>query len=163
MRQLNTSFYAGMGKTTSIISGLPGIGKTYLMEQYRNNKDMAIKDSDSSFFRWHGDTGVENPEFPGNYIDHIKDSLFKFEFILVSSHETVRKALSAEHLLHYVVYPERHLKKEYLQRYFYRGADRPFLDMMDLRWNEFLNSMEAQENCHHVILQSGEYLSDRIF
>jgi len=57
---------------------------------------------------------------------------------------------------------QRDLKKEYMERYFMRNSNPDFMDMMDKYWDDFVSSMEEQSNCNHVILNSGEYLSDRI-
>jgi hypothetical protein len=35
-----------------------------------------------------------NPDFPNNYIKHIQDNIDKVDYIFVSSHEVVRKALN---------------------------------------------------------------------
>ena len=55
-------------KNTRVISGFPGIGKSYL---FNNGKNILIIDSDSSNFSWL-EPGVRNPEFPHNYMKHIK-------------------------------------------------------------------------------------------
>ena len=61
---------------TKIISAFPGVGKTYYHER---NKEISI-DSDSSHFSWVKDengnnTKERNPEFPNNYINHIKENI----------------------------------------------------------------------------------------
>lgn len=78
-----------------VISGFPGIGKSYM---YNNMKDLKILDSDSSKFSWVKDeegknTKERNPDFPNNYIKHIKDNMDSSDIILVSSHKVVRDAL----------------------------------------------------------------------
>jgi predicted nucleotidyltransferase len=79
---------------TRIISAFPGTGKTYF---YNKNKETTM-DSDSSQFSGVKDqngnnTKERNPNFPKNYIEHIKENIGKYEFILVSSHKEVRNAL----------------------------------------------------------------------
>jgi len=151
---MNHNYVRQFGKVTSIISAFPGTGKTHFYESYRENPDFTVMDSDSSHF--------PKDEWPNNYIEHIKDHLFQADMILVSSHEEVRNELEKRGLLHFVVYPDRDLKKEYMERYFMRDSSEAFMDMMNEKWDEFIISMENQANCNHVILKSGEYLSDRI-
>ena len=67
---------------TRIISAFPGTGKSY----FHNNSEYSTLDSDSSEFSWiindDGDK-VRNPNFPSNYISHIKDNIGKADFIFV--------------------------------------------------------------------------------
>ena len=93
-----------MSKDTIIISAFPACGKTWCVENLKDKFDMS--DSDSSNFSWvynkteDGTTIKErNPEFPKNYIDHIKSLIGEKDFIFVSSHDVVRKVLEAEGLL----------------------------------------------------------------
>ena len=64
-----------------IISAFPGVGKTYLYNEYPK----LISDSDSSKFSWLED-GNRNPNFVKDYVDHIekeasKNYLFLFHRI----------------------------------------------------------------------------------
>ena len=85
-----------------VICAFPGCGKSVyyslnsIYEGHKNGKK--ILDSDSSLFSWIYDndgnkTSKRNPEFPGNYIQHIKNNLNSQDIIFVSSHILVRKAL----------------------------------------------------------------------
>jgi hypothetical protein len=103
---------------TKIISAFPGVGKTY----YHNKHKDTTLDSDSSNFSWIKDengnnTKVRNPEFPQNYINHIKDNIGKYEYIFVSSHKDVREALLDNCIFFYLVYPDSIRKDEFIQRY----------------------------------------------
>lgn len=62
-------------------------------------------DSDSSNFSWVKDengnnTKERNPEFPKNYIEHIKSNIGKVDVIFVSSHKVVREALECYHYVY---------------------------------------------------------------
>lgn len=66
-------------KETTIISGFPGIGKSYFFRNQEYN-NRTVLDSDSSEFSWVKDengnnTKERNPDFPSNYIDHIKENM----------------------------------------------------------------------------------------
>ena len=140
-----------------VISAFPGVGKTYCAERTKLN----ILDSDSTNFSW-SSPGVRNPEFPQNYIDHIKANLDKggVDFIFVSSHDVVRDALVKAGLVFTLIYPTRSMKNEYLQRYRNRGSDENFIKLLDGSWGKFMDSLEEQQNCKHIQLKNGEYLSD---
>ncbi len=140
---------------TTIISGFPGIGKTH----YHNCDGGSTLDSDSSKFSWIED-GVRHPDFPQNYIDHIKDNLDKVDFIFVSSHQNVRDALVANELRFVLVFPDPGLKEEYIQRYRDRGNEDGFVKLLEENWELFMFGLENQKGCNIIKLKSGEYLSD---
>ena len=109
---------------TKVISGFPGVGKSYLF----NNTDLKVLDSDSSNFSWIKDsegrnTKERNPDFPQNYIDHIKKNIGKVDIILTSSHDVVRKALKESCIDYILVHPNIRAKEEYIERYTQRGND----------------------------------------
>lgn len=141
-------------KKTEIISGFPGIGKTYTNS---TDNDLVMLDSDSSKYSW-SSPGVRNENFPQNYITHIKSQINHVDFIMVSSHKEVRDALFENDLSFLLVYPEKSLKQYYLKRYQDRGSDQSFIDMMDKNWDKFIEDCEIQTGCEHIRLKDGEYL-----
>jgi len=140
-----------------LISGFPGIGKTY----FKNNSVLNVADSDSSKFSWIKE-GVRNPNFPKVYIEHIKDMLRSKDIVLVSSHKEVRDALVQERIRFWLVYPKRELKTEYLLRFEKRGSPQKFLDFLDSNWDNFITEMENQKFCEHKRLISGKYIGSVI-
>jgi len=95
-------------KNTKVISAFPGTGKTYC---YNKLKELGITilDSDSSEFSWIKDengnnTTERNPDFPDNYIKHIKENIGKVSIIFVSSHDIVREAMTKENIDFILVY-----------------------------------------------------------
>jgi adenylate kinase len=77
--------------STVVVSGFPGVGKSTLFAQAKGRR---ILDSDSTDFSW-ADAAkkVRHPNWPQNYIDHIRNNLGRADIILVSSHDVVRDAL----------------------------------------------------------------------
>ena len=55
---------------TRVISAFPGTGKSY----FHRNSDSKVLDSDSSKFSWI-EEGVRHPDFPNNYMTHIKENI----------------------------------------------------------------------------------------
>ena len=64
-------------KKTYVISAFPGCGKSWCFNNLQDKYKML--DSDSSNFSWaYGEEGQKlgrNPDFPQNYISHIKENL----------------------------------------------------------------------------------------
>ena len=149
-------------KDTKIISAFPACGKTYVFENF---KDKVILDSDSSKFSWVivGNQKVRHPGFPQNYINHIKESIGKADYILVSTHENVRRALEEAGIDFYLVYPERNLKEEWIGRCFLRGNRENFCLLIADNWDNWMDDLEEDSKNHKFItLRSGEYLSNVI-
>jgi hypothetical protein len=115
-----------------------------------------VLDSDSSKF--------DKKNFPANYIEHIERNIQdpKIDKILVSSHKDVRDALLKKGIPYVLVYPERDIKDEYIQRYKDRGNNDAFVDLLNKNWDNWMDEMDNQEGCQKVTLSSGQYLADLI-
>ena len=141
-------------KKTVIVSGFPGTGKSYYVNYAEGSGYMpqgfAI-DSDSSKFN--------KSNFPSNYIEHIKNNIGKVKIIFVSSHKEVRDAMVKNNIHFTLAYPNKSLKIEYLKRYANRGSSVSFIDLIYKNWDNWLNELQAQKNCKHLVLNEGEYLS----
>ena len=140
---------------TKVYSAFPGVGKT----TYFNTTDRNVLDSDSSKF--------DKKHFPDNYIEHIKRNVEdpKVDKILVSSHKDVRDALLKNGIPFVLVYPDRSLKDEYIQRYKERGNNDAFVDLLDKNWDNWMDEMDQLEapqgqTLYKVKLRSGQYLTD---
>lgn len=147
-------------KKATIICGFPGIGKTSFS---RHGGELKIVDSDSSSFSWADPKKkVRHPNWPVNYIDQIKEQRDHSDIILVSSHSVVRDALIEAHIPFTLVYPGLEMKEEYIQRYVQRGNSRRFIQTLRENYSAWIGELMAQKECRHVVLQSGEYLSNVI-
>lgn len=117
-----------------------------------------VLDSDSSLFSWIYDengnkTNQRNPDFPNNYIQHIKDHLETEDVIFVSSHKSVREALKQNNVPYFLIYPQEGMKEEWLNRFKNRGNDKTFIDFQDEHWNEFIDDMKNEEYPTHIELK----------
>ena len=151
-------------KNTKIISAFPGCGKTYCFNKYKDT-DIKILDSDSSEFSWLKDkngnnTKERNPEFPINYINHIKENIGKVDIIFVSSHDLVRKALEDNSINYILVYPILNCKENYIHRYINRGNDISFIDFISKNYDKFIKDMMDEEFPAKVELYSKETIDD---
>lgn len=131
---------------TKIISAFPGTGKSHY---HKLHPDTTL-DSDSSQFSWIEINGnkTRNPEFPNNYIQHIKDNIGKYKYIFVSSHKEVRNALIDNCLKFYIVVPKFSCKEIYLDRYRQRGNDDYFINLIDRFWDLWLHEIDTEFGCH---------------
>ena len=133
-----------------LVSAFPGCGKTWLY----TNSGKTVLDSDSSTF--------DKSDFPQNYIEHIKQNIDKADIILISTHADVREELVREHLPFTLVYPCRECKNEYIERYKKRGSDQDFVALLDKMWDTWIDELEAQKDCEHIVLWHNAFLSDAI-
>lgn len=166
-------------KKTKIISAFPACGKTYAFEKLNEN-GYEILDSDSSKFSWmdvvdkiyemknRGKKNykeryikVRSPEFPSNYIKHIKENIGKVDYIFVSSHKEVRDALLENGIYFTLVYPDRSMKAEWVGRCFLRGSGEKFCQIIADNWDKWINEMEEVE-CDKWILGDKESI-DRYY
>ena len=137
-------------KNTKIVAGFPGVGKTF----FAANSSLDVADSDNSLFS-------KSEDFPENYIEHIKSLMGKKDVIMVSTHKEVRQALVDHGLPFILVYPTRDQKEAYLSRFRERGCSEQFIELLGNNFYRWTNELTWQRGCTHVLLQEGEYLSDR--
>ena len=152
---------------TKIYSIFPACGKTWLYE-HQEDYDLKILDSDSSEFSWIYPDALEtkrrNPDFPNNYIKHIKENMGKYDCIFVSSHASVREALDAADIEFTIVYPEQSCKAEWVGRCYIRemtfenGCSTAV--MYDNFDNWILECIETGIDHEEIVMRPGTYLSD---
>lgn len=144
-----------------IICGFPGVGKTTAANNKKN-----LLDAESSAFSHIFDPEnfgerPRNPHFPENYIDFIEENTGEYDLIFVSSHASVREALTARGIQYLIVAPEKELKNEYLIRYLKRGSDIDFIELLNEKWDEFLTGIE-NDGAPVIWLKEKETLSNLI-
>lgn len=135
-------------KQTFVISAFPACGKSYC---YKNHQDkITMLDSDSSEFSWIKDsegnnTKERNPNFPSNYIEHIKADIGKVDVIFVSSHDVVRKALAKNKIKTIIVYPNKNLKEEWIRRFKERENNEDFINFISKNWDRFIDDIQNED------------------
>lgn len=161
----NTSGSCSRNMNTKIYSVFPACGKTWLYE-HQEDYDLKILDSDSSNFSWIRHNGIKerNPDFPQNYINHIKENIGNYDYIFVSSHASVREALDKDGIGFTVVYPECGCKAEWVGRCFIRdknGESGCGVEAMYQNWEQWILECVETGLLHgEIVLLPGEYLSD---
>lgn len=142
---------------TLVISAFPGTGKSYVKE---NRTDITVWDSDSSDYS-------KSPDFPQNYIDHIKSGIEQgVDVILVSTHKAVRDALRDNGIKFSVIIPEIQLKEEYIQRYKDRKSSEALISVIEANWDGWINEIISEsldKRTPTFYMYEGEYLMDIMF
>ena len=107
---------------------------------------------------------VRNPDFPKNYIKHIKENIGKVDIIFVSSHASVREALDEEDIDFTIVYPEMSCEAEWVGRCFIReknGENGCGAELMYNNWEQWISEcFETGIDHEEIVLHSKEHLSD---
>ena len=144
-----------------VISAFPGTGKSWWYEHYKH--ELKVYDSDSSKFSWI-EPGVRNPEFPNNYIKHIKEIYDEADIIFVSSHKAVRDALNENGITFYGMFPTIGDKDIYLERYKNRGSSEEFISMMDKKYESFIKELNKDsielKYMIPIVMQGDVYIDD---
>lgn len=155
---------------TRIYSVFPACGKTYLYE-HQEDYDLKILDSDSSNFSWikirdsfGRNEKIRNPDFPANYIKHIKENIGKYDCIFVSSHASVIEALDKEGIDFTIVYPMSSCMAEWVGRCFIRdqrGESGCGPEAMYNNWDQWIGEcFETGIDHKEIVLGPTEYLSE---
>lgn len=130
-------------RKTIIVSAFPGCGKSFATQNF--SEKFKMTDSDSSSFSWVNlidGKRMRNPEFPANYIEHIKDCIGQYDIIFVSSHDTVRDALEEAGLFYFLIYPDPNLIDVWMKRFVDRGNDNDFVTFISDNWDNFITAIE---------------------
>lgn len=170
---------------TKIWCVFPACGKTWACK-HQEDYGLKLLDSDSSNFSWlcvvdekyeiknRGKKNykeqyvkVRNPDFPKNYIEHIKENIGKYDYIFVSTHAAVREALDKEGIEFTIVYPRGKCIAEWVGRCFVRekvGETGCSAEAMYDNWSQWIwECIETGTTHEEIVLNSGGHLSDLFF
>ena len=102
---------------------------------------------------------VRNPDFPNNYIEHIKENIGKVDIIFVSSHLQVREALTNAGIQFCTVYPKKEMLNEWVGRMYRRGSSPDFIKFQIEHWDEFVGNIDSEPHGDYVYrLGNNEYV-----
>ena len=135
---------------TVIVSGFPGIGKTTAAKLH----PMLFRDLESSDYHWvtlmkslitENYIFKENPQWPGNYIEAIKNlsTSGMYKSVFVSAHELVREKMREAKIRYTLIYPEdtSKMKQLIMKRIIDRGSPDYFIRAMDENYSKYVKSM----------------------
>lgn len=149
---------------TTIVSGFPGIGKSWLAQLYPK----AVRDLESSDFHWFkdpiNDHQSPNPQWPHNYMETIKalDKSGMYRVVMVSSHASIRKYMADEKIRYTNICPQDtpEMKTIFMKRYRDRGSSEEFIQNMDEHWSEYVQGMIQDPGAVATIQLSAENVND---
>lgn len=159
-------------KNTIVISAFPACGKSWCFNNLRDKYDMS--DSDSSLYSWirtideNGkEVKVRNPDFPQNYIDHIKSLIGNKDFVFVSSHDVVRNALKNADIPYFLIYPENTSdnKCTWIARMINRNSPISMIEFVQDNWDKFIEDMSMETYPFHYVLGTEEneiFLNEKV-
>lgn len=136
-----------------VISGFAGIGKSGLKYNVPYYENVKIYDLSSSYFR--KDEGWEKI-----YCDIVEALVDKYDFIFISTHDVVIDEMITRGNDFYIVYPKRHCKDEYRERFIKRGDTAEYINKFMKRWDWFIDALDNIHYSKKITLRTGQYLSD---
>lgn len=138
-----------------IVSAFPACGKSFTTKYLSMHKGFNVTDSDSSKYSWIYDelgnkTNERNPNFIEDYLNHIKEESLVRDFIFISAHDNVRKALINEKIPYCLVYPDISMKETMLARMKERGNDESFIKFQEENFESFINEINSIEGAYNL-------------
>lgn len=133
-----------------VVAGFPGIGKTHLSKMSGDKIiDVSVRD-------------FPKDDFPESYVDYVQ-SLFKTgKMILISTHRDVLMEIERVGIDYVLVYPERGLKDEYINRCKNNGSSQGFISKLDKNWDLFMKNVDYAMPNKRIVLKSGEFILDKL-
>lgn len=141
---------------TTIISGFPAIGKSYLAKHFPGS----ARDLESSDYHWivDPDTGEKkaNPDWPANYIEAIAalDKSGMWRAVCVSSHQLIRSEMAKAGIRYTNIVPAStdEMKAIIIQRCKDRGSPEAFIKDLEEHYVDYVNSMVGDSNAASVLV-----------
>ena len=145
---------------TKVVSAFPGTGKSYFASSTGQKAKVIDLDSGDYTLGYTEDGKVRNHDFPKNYLAAIKKHIGKTDILFVGCQPEVIAALRDAAITFTLIYPRRRLMNEYLGRFQRRHNQQSFIDLLSKNWDIFLDYLERQKDCEHIVLDAEQYISD---
>lgn len=134
-----------------IIVGFPGIGKSYISKDTTGAYSWLNIHDEPGYAK-----GAEESFFTGVLLLAQQPGV-----LLLPAHRMVGNFLISQNLTFTSVFPKRCLKNDYLKRYRERGSSVEFVELVEKRWDPFVDNMRySHGRCNHVELDEGQFLKD---
>lgn len=153
-----------------VISVFAGLGKTTVGEKYTNVCDLRsslyrcdysnIKEEDYEKMKC-VENRIPNPDWPNNYLNALKDSIEKYDLVLVPSNPDIRDLLMENNIPFLFILPSLDSRDLLLQRYIDRGNVQ---DLINNVMGYFDTWSRKQEDYSYpiMILEKNQYLEDML-
>lgn len=141
-------------KRKQLLAGFPGVGKTRLNLTCR----IPTVDHDLSAY-WKNRT-LDRETYISDMLRHLGDE----QLVMVNTYPTVRQKSKNIEVDLFLVYPDIECDNEYFERFYSRGESFSMLKYMALKWCRLVDGCKnpTASHIHHVVLQPGEFLTDRV-
>ena len=136
-----------------IICGFAGIGKTSIRTAVPSYQKIELYDLQSHVFK-------KELDWQKTYVDCAIALRKTHDYVFLSTHDVVIDELIRRKEKFYVVYPYRHCKDEYIERFKKRGNTNDYIKRFMDRWDIFINKIEKLMHVNRIALRRGQYLSD---
>ena len=146
-----------MRKSAIVIAGFPGIGKSWFIETRAKGK--RVVDLEPSPFKYDND---QSEHWPSNYLTAVHQAMAESDLVLIATYPEIITTLVAEGVDVIVVYPDSSQSAEYKKRYRVRGNHERVIEMLVKSFESNIENLVALDGCTHIVLKSGQYLSDVI-
>lgn len=154
-----------------IIAAYSGTGKSTFAVRFENAADVASmprhrilppKKSEEENERGKGRMDVlTDPLYPENYIIDILRAEQEHDYVLIPTDMEVVRRLREKYGRKVVLcYPADELKEEYRERFVARGNSEEFLHLFIGGWDSFLEPVREYKDVVHIVMGTGEYLTD---
>lgn len=146
----NTSFIKckerDIPKKTIVICAYPNCGKTYASDTFQNYYSI-VEISNSKF-----------GELPVDYIQTIKGNMGKVDFIFVSTHKAVRRALREAGIPYVLVCPKPELENAWTLRELYKDGNTGYIQQ---DWDKLMFAIDQGEDSRTEVhwLDKQDYIS----
>lgn len=145
---------------TKVVAAFPGTGKSYFASAIAHTATVVDLDSGNYTLGYDSNGKARNSDFPNNYLTAIKEHLGATDLLLVGCQPEVIAALCQDRIPFTLVYPERKLKSQYIERLQNRHSPQSFINILSDKWDIFLDFLENQNDCEHLVLGNNQYISD---
>lgn len=155
-----------------IVAGYACTGKSELAKQYPE-MTMEIPSMPYSWILPYADPNVNyepekatkyhvrSPLFPGNMLASILAAERKHGMVIIPTINAIVEVLQQSYGREVVLcYPEEGLEEEYRDRFIKRNNNDNFIELFADKMNLFIEPLKKNTMAHHIILKSGEYLTD---
>ena len=140
-----------------IISGFPGIGKSYMAHHHSTK----FSDSDSSEFSWMYE-GVRNPNFLEDYFTHIEEIVRSGKIALISSHKEIRDFLISKNIKFVCIHPRLYSKSSIISRIEDRGTPDHLIKVISDNYDSWITDIVDDKRLRKLEVPHGGFLEDVI-
>ena len=102
---------------------------------------------------------VDNPDFPNNFVQYIKENIGKVDIIFVDSDIKIRQWLNEAKIKFVTVYPWSSCLQEWIGRMYLNNYDKKFIDKEISNWKKNIEYIYEPFGDRYFLLGGNEYIS----